>query len=125
MAARPNKLYNWYNNGRLCKQTLDPEGEKPYKEFLPNNVQIKYSYTMRRGGIVHMKSYRKNGKPHRVGGPALIFYHDNGSIESEFYYQNGERHRDGGPAIIDYDFDGTVTRKEYFIEGTRVCEYNG
>ena len=61
--------------------------------------------------------YYLGDKLHRNDGPAVIFYHDNGSIEREIYYFVGEYHRINGPAVIDYFENGNFIEKNYFYYG--------
>jgi hypothetical protein len=79
--------------------------------------------------------WRKNGKIHRIGGPAIEYvrgakewWHndklhrlDGPAIEwpddGKHWYQNGRRHRLGGPAI-----EWPNGYKEYWIEGKRYSE---
>ncbi len=49
----------------------------------------------------------------------MIEYYRNGNIKYEGYYIDGYRHRVDGPAVIWYDEDGKVLSKEYWVEGER------
>ena len=42
-----------------------------------------------------IRYYNKNGKLHRIGGPAVIF-----ADGTEIWYQNGLFHRTDGPSVI-------------------------
>lgn len=42
--------------------------------------------------------YLKNGKRHRLDGPAVI-----GDDGSEFWFNDGIQHRDDGPAVTNFD----------------------
>jgi hypothetical protein len=56
------------------------------------------------------KTWRVNGKYHRVGGPAIIS--SNGMLE---WFKNGIRHRLNAPAIIHGDF-----LKEFYEFGIHI-----
>ena len=85
------KIYKWYSNGKLAKETWDPEGEILSVEYLPNNVTILYYYfTIDDDGVyrISCKEYRQNGSIHRdrEEGPAEIYYNQDGSVFSEYYH---------------------------------------
>ena len=50
--------------------------------------------------------YRKNGKRHRIGGPAYAAIESDGSW-TEVWFKNGKRHRIGGPAYAAIESDGS------------------
>ena len=110
------KRYKWYKNGRLVKETVDPEGEKLLRVYLSNDYAISYSYGIH--GKISVKIYTFRNRYHRLDGPAVVFYHDNGVIEEERYLKNGEYHREDGPAIIEYDTSGNVKRQTDYENGT-------
>jgi hypothetical protein len=43
---------------------------------------------------IHYEYYFRDNRIHREDGPAVIFYYEDGNIESEEYYYNGERIED-------------------------------
>ena len=52
-------------------------------------------------------SWFKKDRWHRLNGPAIIEYYDNGQISVVcWYYQGSCRRSDGGPIEIVYDKDG-------------------
>ena len=53
---------------------------------------------------------------HRLDGPAVIYYDEDGNIEEEQYYQNDKLHRLKGPAIIKYYEDNTIKEELYYID---------
>ena len=62
-----------------------------------------------------------HGKWHRVGGPAITLYSNDGTVvRDQFYFQNDRLHREDGPAfILGYDEieieEGNVDRASYYI----------
>ena len=50
-----------------------------------------------------LKEYFKNGKQHRINGPAELKYDNHGAKKRFSWYQNNKLHRVGGPAVIQYD----------------------
>ena len=89
-----NKVYKWYRNGRLVKETLDPKGLKPFIEHTSNNSYIVYKYfyiPLSDTTILYVKEYYKNGVLHRDDGPAVEEYTEDGEVYSEGYYRNGIR----------------------------------
>jgi hypothetical protein len=59
----------------------------------------------------------KNGKYHRVDGPAIINYNSKSEIWLEEWFSNGKRHRLDGPAY--YHLDSFKGYEEWFIYGLR------
>ena len=112
------KIYKWYRGGKLFRETKDPEGVLVIKEYHPNNVVI--TYRRSDSGILKIKIYSKNGRYHREDGPAVTYYHMDGSISRERYYHNGEFHRDGGPAVINYDKNGVMDYVLHYKKGFRI-----
>jgi hypothetical protein len=43
---------------------------------------------------------------HRIGGPASIYYTENGKIHKEYWWEFGKIHRKGAPCSIEYDDEG-------------------
>ena len=117
------KFYKWYKNGRLVKESLDPEGEKVTVEYFPNNVTIRRNFHSNRVGHIF---YYQNGKLHREEGPAAITFNYTGSVRFEEYFQNGELHRDPnkGPAFIEYldSSTGLILREEFYFNGLKVIK---
>ena len=71
-------------------------------------------------GPVCYKEYYLNGKLHRIDGPAVIGYNDNDSLGLEEYYINDKRHRTNGPAEIYYNKDGSIHYERYYLNGEEV-----
>lgn len=61
------------------------------------------------------ESWYKNGKKHRIGGPAVILRHENGKKNIEEWFENGVQHRINGPASIIYEKERI--RNNWFIYG--------
>jgi antitoxin component YwqK of YwqJK toxin-antitoxin module len=67
-----------------------------------------------------VEHYFINGRLHREGGPARIYYFDGGEkISLEYYYMNGKKHRVDGPAAISYLPDGSIEDIEYWVDGNK------
>ncbi len=56
---------------------------------------------------------------HTAGGPAVIRYRPDGTVQREYYYLNGEQHRVEGPAVTYYR-EGTVAYESYYLHGEKV-----
>lgn len=54
------------------------------------------------GNLEYIKYFNANGELHREGGPAQIFYCDDGNLKMELYFSNGKWHRGYAPAYINY-----------------------
>lgn len=68
---------------------------QPTKRFFPS-------------GKLEQDRYEVDRVPHRLGGPAVTYYHEDGSLDSEYWYFMGKLHREGGPAIIHHTPDGPL-----------------
>lgn len=66
-------------------------------------VNKKYYFN---SGKLCEENYYKDGKLHRVDGPALILI-------------DGELHRTNGPAQIYYNLDGTIQKEVYWLNDRR------
>ncbi len=104
---------------------VDDEGKICYKEtgepvyHNPRNEPALIVYELSTGKKLK-ELYAIDGKPHRVGGPALIQYWDaEGDYREEFvyYYRDGKVHRTDGPAFIWYYPDGSVMKEMYVVDG--------
>ena len=113
------KRYKWYRNGKIFRETYDPEGEKVTKDFFPNGVTIRYGYSYD-FSYVNFKIYKKGSYTHREDGPAVICYFLDGKVEIERYYKNGALHREDGPAVIRYGVWGSIRHQEYWEKGKRI-----
>lgn len=54
---------------------------------------------------------------HRVDGPAIVSYNEDGSISTEEYWQDNQKHRDGAPAQIYYNTSGEVRVEAWYQHG--------
>ena len=73
-------------------------------------------------GTIKSEKYEVDYRPHRLEGPAAIYYDENGVVRIESYYYNGNLHRPslsqgGGPAIIKYDKYGNIGQELYYYNG--------
>ena len=59
----------------------------------------------------------KDGEDHRLDGPAYQGWHENGQKGSEGWYKDGKRHRTDGPAFQDWFKNGKKASEQYFING--------
>ena len=71
------------------------------------------------GETVKKLEFYKNGKKHRIDGPASIWYNESGEIRTETYYINNKLHRLDGPAEIRYYESGEIYGGWYYINGIR------
>ena len=58
----------------------------------------------------------KDDKYHRLDGPAIINYYENGQIEKEEYYINGLLYRENGPSIVRYYRNGDKAEEHWSYE---------
>lgn len=63
------------------------------------------------------EDWYENGKEHRIGGPAVIFYRKCGKLKKEVWKENDEIHRQDGPAMIIYRKTGFKLKEEWFEMG--------
>ena len=68
-------------------------------------------------GSISYESYYMNGERHREEGPAHTEYYQNYSVKIKVYYINNEKHREDGPANIEYYKDGSIFSEAYYING--------
>ena len=122
----------WIEGVKYTKKEFDKyHGDKSTSKAVPyqkgENMET-YEVTVNEDGD---QTWRQNGEPHRIGGPAYI-----GSSGYEAWYKEGKYHRLDGPAVIfaggkEYWKDGERHRldgpafihteglKEYWIEGKK------
>lgn len=56
-----------------------------------------------------------DNKYHNEEGPAIVYYHIDGSIKTEFYYINGILHRENGPAVQSFYENGKLALQSYYL----------
>jgi hypothetical protein len=98
----------WYING-LCHRDHAPAVTKittPCKSY-PN-------------GLVREHKWFNEGAEHRVDGPAVIQYDQNGDISEEHWFCHGKLHRVDGPAIRRYNGS-----EEWWLHGQRHRDQEG
>lgn len=75
--------------------------------------------------------YDIKGRPHRLDGPAMIYYTFNNEIDYCYYYINGKLHNETGPAMIRYEYhyeemtggcNRVIATEQYFYKGKRYKE---
>ena len=65
----------------------------------------------------------EKGEIHRENDlPAFIRYYRNGNSKQKIWYQNGKRHRIGGPATIWYNEDGSCFIECWYLNGNMYTE---
>ena len=98
-------IYKWYRNGRILKETFNPEGDQYYKRFYPDNVVVYNGYRSISQKIKHTEIWYKDGVKHRDDDkPSYILYANCGvNYDKLLWYKKGVMHRDGGkPAYISF-----------------------
>lgn len=58
-----------------------------------------------------------DGRAHRIGGPALQYWHTNGTLVVEKWYQHGILHRDCGPAWLYWSYAGELVEEGWYYYG--------
>ena len=131
------KAIRFYKDGALHRTdgpaVIWSDGRKEWWEdgsltnvrCIPNEMTDDMASFWFKNGIFHRKdgpavssgwgyeAYYVYGKPHRIGGPAIIWPNvHNGSTSRKEWWVDGVLHRDDGPAII--RSDGT---KEWWANG--------
>ena len=72
--------------------------------------------------IIKRERYKKDGKLHRDGKPALIerFNDLNNDHKWVMWYKDGKRHRTGGPAQTHYaERTGAIIHEDYWMNGKK------
>jgi len=73
-------------------------------------------------GSIDYQEWRKDGKRHREGGPAILSYYQGGSIYHQEWYKDGKRHREAGPAHISYNQDGSIFHQSWYKDGKQLTK---
>jgi hypothetical protein len=73
-------------------------------------------------GVAVIEEWTKDGKPHRVDGPAFISRNAvTGGVTKEAWVRNNKHHREDGPAVIARKADtGRIIRSEWYLNGEKV-----
>lgn len=85
----------------------------------------KSSYYQKEDHINHMFNYVAATNEiwyevwHRINGPSLVNYYENGNIQFEEWHTHGYLHRTDGPATVFYNENGTVRQKVWYKQGIR------
>lgn len=103
-------LIRYYENGNIYMERWHDDCGRLHREGdMPAEIQY-FENT-----VIRVMSYYKNGKRHRVGGPAYIDYWDNGTAMMEMFYNNDELCYNGeGYSMVHYDRDGTRCKPSHF-----------
>lgn len=73
-------------------------------------------------GLLIFDRYYIRFSIHRIGGPAEIYYYDDGTVEKEVWYVKNVRHRETGPAEIHYDDDNKICYTGYWLFGVLIAD---
>ena len=88
--------------------------------FLFPPIEPQYVYNDR--GYLASEMWVNNIKDlHRIGGPAITDYNDNGTIKALHWYKNGHLHNEDGPALIEYYDNMKIKLKHWFLNGLLHC----
>ena len=71
---------------------------------------------------IETEKWTKNGRFHRLDGPAFITYFDdiNNGVRSELWYKDGFMHRKKGPAEVRYGRSGALEDEVWWMDGKRM-----
>lgn len=106
------EIHSWYNGkGQLHRENDNPALIKFLNILDEGNDQINPNNFL-------TKEWYIDGKKHRVNGPAVINYRNNGEIYEEYWYIDNKKHREDGPAIIIYK-DNKISEEYWYINGIR------
>mgnify|MGYP001469735970 CR=1 FL=1 len=76
-------------------------------------------YTLRKEGQLRWVMYYLNGRLHRKGGPAFVYYRPDGVLQRAYYYRWSRLHRDDGPATVTRLLSGAIVH-EFYLNGEKV-----
>jgi len=115
-----------YDNGRV-RISFDPNGQFNsimFKTFGLNHFfGAPAYYLFDYFGKLYIKKYYFFGLLHRMFGPAVVEYNDDGeTIGYESHYFMNLYHNFWGPAIKFYDLDGNLKKCKYYIFGIYLYE---
>ena len=102
---------------KYIKEEEKPVSVKETNSYIEKkyNYEIIYWYGTK---IPYKENYYKDGKLHRIGGPAYKLYYANSkAIGIELYCIEGKKHREDGPAYISYYEDGQISSEQYYKNG--------
>ena len=72
----------------------------------------------RPNGMIKAIRYQlQDGRAHRIGGPALRYWHTNETLVVEKWYQHGIPHRDNKPAWLYWDYSGELVEEYWYYYG--------
>jgi len=97
-------IYKYYENGNLR--------EKKYKDG--------EKHIFSEDGRLTSKTIVYRDQKHRKTNTSVIsFYYPNGRVHFEIWQKHYQPHRLNGPAVIYYSEEGQITCRYWFIEGER------
>tara|TARA_B100000745_G_scaffold297290_2_gene244023 strand:- start:7648 stop:7977 length:330 start_codon:yes stop_codon:yes gene_type:complete len=100
----------YYGNGELETEVIRA----------PDGSFSRYFYNVD-GTLRWVRHHGPDGRVHRDGGPAVIWYFNDGkTLSLEAYYCRGQYHREGAPAILWYSKEGEVCHREWYLKGEEV-----
>ena len=93
-------------------------------KFLFPSIEPQYVYNDR--GYLASEMWVNNIKDlHRIGGPAITDYNDNGTIKALHWYKNGHLHNEDGPALIEYYDNMKIKLKHWKIKKDKTGDNTG
>ena len=117
------KIYKWYRNGKILKETENPDGQKPVKEYFSGNLTKTTTYYNNDEPRIYTIKYHTNERLHRDGdNPSVVLFSYKGYIIQEVYYKNDLLHRDGkNPAVVNYrgGDEKVIESEEFYQHGIR------
>ena len=54
--------------------------------------------------------------------PSYVVYYESGKVKSEFWYENKRKHRIDGPAVISYCEDGKFVYDQWWLNGNYIVD---
>lgn len=70
-------------------------------------------------GDLRAIEHTKNGVYHRLRGPAMVRYYENGKKEEEEWWCNGVHHRNDGPSTRYWCHNGDLGFMAFYVHGKR------
>lgn len=74
------------------------------------------------GVKVAYEAWWSNGKQHCRDRPAIVNYYEDGTVEYEGWYRDDKLHREDGPAVTACHRDGSVKYQEWWLNGKQLVK---
>lgn len=127
--GRNEICYCWTNEKGHMHRRIKPAGifyfknklrrEEWYENGKHHRIGLAAVIYYRKCDKIKKEIWKENGKVHRQDGPAIITYRKTGSKLKEEWCENGLSHRIGGPAITKYRKTACKNKEEWFENGIR------